>query len=860
MCKRSFVGALFVFFLSHALFGQQQQLDSLRRVLKETRDLRTLVDIHFEIAFIVYDQDIKMGFEESLLAYKLSREANYLKGEKKALSLIGFKYFLDGDHPMAMNYFRQSEAIDDKVDPVSAGYNWTLMGNLYRVKTAYDSADMYYAKATAILKAANDKVYLSYAYKCIGVLRQLQYRLDDASRFYTRSLQLREEVNNKRGLIDSNIMLGSLEMSRSNYIKANEYFDIACDLIDKGFYDNVALKVSCYLNDGMVHQKLGDFEWAQTQLFKALNLLKDQNFAYLYARTSAEIGELYTERSQFDLALTYYFEALRNFEQLRSKKEMGDVLSGIAWVYKSQLNFSLALDFLARSEKVRESIKDSHGLSNCYNVRGLILFQKKQYAEALGELNRALEIRRKLNYKEGVADVIFNMALVYEEQGDFKKALDYQKESMEMEKAFGSDLGMGTSYNSIGELLIRIGEYSEAEHYLKQGFESASRTKSKLLLKTNYQFFSELFEKKKDFVKSLHYRKLYDEIKDSIYVTVNSTKIAEMQALYQVEQKNQEIALQNAKLSLQEDELARKNIIITSITSGIILTTLLAFITYRYSRNIRKANREITEQKEEIQAQSEELIEANETIGRININLESKVAERTLEVKQAYKELDTFFYRSSHDFRRPLTTFLGLAEVAKITVKDTNALELFDKVRETAMNLDRMLIKLQSISDLGAQQLVYKELFIEELIHQVIHSFRDLIAMKHIRASVHVEPNIVFSSYPAMVKIIIENLIENAIDFCGVDDPFIGISAWIRQGELVIKVKDNGQGIREEYFSRIFDMYFRASQHSKGNGLGLYIVKKSVEKLSGRIDFTSVEARGSSFEVILPSSQTMHVV
>ncbi len=131
---------------------------------------------------------------------------------------------------------------------------------------------------------------------------------------------------------------------------------------------------------------------------------------------------------------------------------------------------------------------------------------------------------------------------------------------------------------------------------------------------------------------------------------------------------NREISEQNEEITVQSEELRENNELLHNL------------------------NREIHEQKEEIEAQSEELIESNETISRVNARLEEKVEARTTELKQAYTELDTFFYRSSHDFRRPLTTFMGLAEVAKITVKDNVALELFEKINETARNLDKMLM------------------------------------------------------------------------------------------------------------------------------------------------------------------------
>jgi signal transduction histidine kinase len=68
----------------------------------------------------------------------------------------------------------------------------------------------------------------------------------------------------------------------------------------------------------------------------------------------------------------------------------------------------------------------------------------------------------------------------------------------------------------------------------------------------------------------------------------------------------------------------------------------------------------------------------------------------------------------------------------------------------------------------------------------------------------------------------------------------------------VIVIEDNGQGIAAEYQERVFDMYFRGSERSKGNGLGLYIVKKAVEKLNGTIRLETSFGAGSVFTIILP--------
>jgi signal transduction histidine kinase len=198
---------------------------------------------------------------------------------------------------------------------------------------------------------------------------------------------------------------------------------------------------------------------------------------------------------------------------------------------------------------------------------------------------------------------------------------------------------------------------------------------------------------------------------------------------------------------------------------------------------------------------------------------------------------------------------MGLAEVAKITVKDQNALELFSKVNDTAHYLDKMLVKLQSISDVGGQELVYKEIFLKEIFDTVCDTFREDLQRRNIKTFCEIDLNGSFYSYPALLRIIIENLVENSIFFSRVEDPTIHFKAYRQENDVIMEVHDNGEGIGKEYLDRIFEMYFRANERSKGNGLGLYIVSKAVEKLRGQLSLQSEVHKGSVFTITFPGNQ-----
>jgi len=198
---------------------------------------------------------------------------------------------------------------------------------------------------------------------------------------------------------------------------------------------------------------------------------------------------------------------------------------------------------------------------------------------------------------------------------------------------------------------------------------------------------------------------------------------------------------------------------------------------------------------------------------------------------------------------------MGLAEVAKITITDTRALSLFEKVNETAKGLDKMLIKLQSISDVGSTQLIFKEVYFSEIFNSVSDVFREEIKAKDIRIIIRDEISDSFLSYPGLIKIITENLVENSINFSH-PNTTIKLSASPVEGGVNLVIEDDGYGIDAEYTDRIFDMYFRAHERSKGNGLGLYIVKRVVEKLRGQIELSSTMGVGTIVRIFLPNHST----
>ncbi|HYG01976.1 MAG TPA: tetratricopeptide repeat-containing sensor histidine kinase [Chryseosolibacter sp.] len=855
---RRLLSLLILLYSASTAFAQSPRIDSLQQVLENTTDIKGRVDILNNLASDSYHYDISACKAFAAEALSLSESVQYTPGQRLALLHLGLSSYGNARYEEAFRYHRKGILLASLEDDLLA-YQFVMLGNVHLAAAHYDSAAMFYRKALSVERKLNSDRYVPYAYKNLARLHVTKWQNDSAAYYFEQALALYQQRRNQGAIAE--VWFGLVEVNKNlgRYDKAAEYIEKGCKVALS--LDDRLLKLTCLMSKGENHYKNGEYTAALHDLFKAIELMEGVDMPLQMTRLYLDLGDVYDALGQNEMSMKYFMEALRLAERIGARQETGKALSNIAWINKNQGNFKLAHEYLVKALKINRTIGDAHGLAYSYNIKGVIFLDDAKYDSALLFLNKALAIREKIGDKIGISTCKYNQGLVLEFTNQLDKALEKQFEALAIDETAGNKFTVGMSYNSIGSIYTQLRKFKDAAAYLRKAEETGKETGSLVLQANNVLYWSDFYRERGDFKKALEYFESYTTLDDSIYSEISAAKLAEMHALYQVEKKDQEIQLLNQERQIQENKIALQKtrinlqtIIIASIVLGLILVVMLALKTVQYNKQIKKAHRQITEKQEEIQAQSEELIEANAVIADINKDLEEKIAKRTKDLSRAYKELDTFFYRSSHDFRRPLTTFLGLAEVANVTVRDPNALELFDKVKDTAINLDKMLVKLQSISDLGSQQLVFKEVSLHELFDSVCDDFRDEIQRNGIETICEVCLQSPFVSYPAMIRTIIENMVENGIHFCARIDPFIRMKAYQDGDDVVLEFHDNGVGIARQYHHQIFDMYFRGNDRSKGNGLGLYIVKKAVEKLDGSVNFTSVHGSGTTFTVRVPNN------
>ncbi len=872
------------FLLPGYLLSQNHKIEQLKQAFEVETDKKK-VDTANELAGALYSYDFEAGFYYATYALELSQQIDYTLGKAMAQTSIGTYYFYKGEITESRRSYQRAliDSNEIKSDPFVAKI-YLRLTILFRQQATFDSAQYFLKKAAAFLPKDKENKLHGGFYATSGILKNLMGQREDAISELKTAIRIRTAMADTVRLSDTYRNLGLVYTDLAQFDSAENCFRISEQLIAKIQDPEVVMLL--YLSKGELYYLKGDIEAAIQHYNSAFEMLKQNTYRRYYARLLYKIGELYANQSDYSTAFLYLFDAVKEFEKINSKQNLAKAYTQIGWCYNFQNNYQLSIEHAKKSLRIASALEDWASYARNQDLIGNSLLHLGQSQRAMAYLDSAILLNNKNQIWRGVSFSLYNKALVHIQLEEPEAALEVLHQSIELSRAKGHTHVLVLASNEIGHLYLVNGDYTQALTHLTEAQRLAKQLPLPTQLLVNYRYFIDWSEQKNNAEDKIKYLNRYIELKDSLDLNNSRSRITEADALYQLQIKADEIqsildenAVQKEKIGVQNKQIGEQQtmLLVVGVCLFVVIILLVNNFLLLKARNksrekLKAQNKSIQEKTEEIQTQSEELQEANEylealneqlssknkkvekqkqKIKETNDNLELEVKIRTNQLSTAYNELETFFYSSSHDFRRPLTTYLGLVEIAKISVTDANALNLFEKVKETTLGLDRMLMKLQSISDISYVEQV--EVFnSQDYIKEVMVQLDALLKAKNIRIDIAAVPMEVKAKL-GLLKIVLFNLVENSINFCAGDGPSIRIDFYKKSEFLYLIVQDNGQGIAEGIRELVFGMYYRGNENSHGNGLGLYIVKKSVDRLEGTIHFDSVEKVQTTFEVKIPA-------
>lgn len=254
---------------------------------------------------------------------------------------------------------------------------------------------------------------------------------------------------------------------------------------------------------------------------------------------------------------------------------------------------------------------------------------------------------------------------------------------------------------------------------------------------------------------------------------------------------------------------------------------------------------------------TDKIAKAREDLSGLNLELNTKNEQ----LIRTNNDLDTFIYTASHDLKSPILNIEGLIGLLKQKLNREGVLQ-DDKEKLIKMivhSIDRFKFTIQDLTEIAKVQKNFEEsttlVNFEEVIEDVKDSIREMIRVSDaaIYCDTTEQPEINISR--KNLKSILYNFISNAIKYRSLErTPEIYIKTERLEGEVLLRIQDNGLGMDLRKENKIFLMFKRLHNHVEGTGVGLYIVKRIVDNMGGRIEVESTPGKGSVFKVYFKSA------
>ncbi|HAL81598.1 MAG TPA: hypothetical protein DCO83_04660 [Mucilaginibacter sp.] len=501
-------------------------------------------------------------------------------------------------------------------------------------------------------------------------------------------------------------------------------------------------------------------------------------------------------------AFEYYKKALKLFQSSKDLNGVGTVYENIGEVMIAQKNYDSAIDYLSKSIDIAIKQDDKDGMSSVYTDFGLCYARKNQNRLALSYLNKSLQIASEYKIVYNEAYALIGFATVYNLQKDYKNAYKYVIEGQKLAVKLGNLSIRSNAALQLNRALAGLGKYEEAYKLLRQ----------------------------------------YNDLNDSLNNNESIQKLTTYNLELDFATKQQLFAQQQKEKDLLYQQKIKQQRLINAIFLTIILGMVaISVVYYRQKRKQQKINLMLEEKNKEVLLQKTSIDDQAQKLNGLNI-----LKDRLISVL-------------AHDLRAPLSTLIGLFNLLQDdTISHEQMLQMIPgvlkKLEYTSDFLDTLLFWINSQMENFENST--KSFFIKDVVAYETESYHEQAALKGINLVDTVPDNIVIAADPNSIRIVIRNLITNAIKFSNENDT-IEVSARRQDDQnYVISVKDTGTGMSEDQLHKLFKSKVNSkagTNNESGTGMGMLFCKDLVEKCSGKIWVTSKQGQGTEFSFTVPA-------
>lgn len=665
---------------------------------------------------------------------------------------------------------------------------------------------------------SNPDSTLFYGHKSIDLSRKINYKTGIANglvqtahanffkgRFAQAQLEFNEafsiykDINDLSGLSNSYKLHGRMDNLLARYQEALYYLNLALD-INRRLKNNNEI-ADCYKNIGITYFSEGQNSTALDYYYKALYITLKNNDKKASAAIYNDIGVVLQGMEVYPKALEYYRKALNLLQSTNNLNGVGTINENIGEVLIAHKEYDRAIFHLTKAIIIAKKQDDKDGMSSVYTDLGLCYSHKNQFGLAKAYMDTSLQIASKYKIVYNQAYALIGMATMYNLQKDYKNAYLYATQGQRLAGTLKNLAVRSNAALQLNKTLAGLGRYDDAYQMLRR----------------------------------------YNELKDSLNNNESIQKLTSYNLTLDFASKEHQIAEQQR----EKDELYKQRIKQQRLINTVFLTIIAAMLAvsivyYRQKRKQQKINAMLEEKNREVLQQKADLDDQAQKLNNLNV-----LKDRLISVL-------------AHDLRAPLSTLRGLFSLLQDeTISHEQMLDMIPgvlkKLEYTSDFLDTLLFWINSQMDNFENSA--KSFYVKDIVAYEAESYYEQARLKGITLIDSVPQEVVASADPNSVRIVIRNLITNAIKFSSQDDT-IEITA-IQQDDnnYIISVKDTGIGMTDDQLGKLFKSKVNSNtgtNNESGTGMGMLFCKDLVEKCSGKIWVTSKQGHGTKFSFTVP--------
>jgi len=379
----------------------------------------------------------------------------------------------------------------------------------------------------------------------------------------------------------ANVMVDSLINLSKNY--SNTPLDSAIIFGQKAWsiaeaigYERGLVNAGSALADA--YDKQGEKENSRDIAEHVLKTAKDNGSSDLLGKAHNTMARVYQNMRLYDLAFEEYNKAIQHLKASENQADLALAYNNLGRMYQEKGDTEQAIEYYTKCGNIaRENDNEKLALIIMINMAGIYKDQGK-HDKAMQEYLAALELNKRVNIKRAYGPVYINLASIYTTADDLENAKLYLDKALEFAKETGSINFKEICLTKAGKYHYYKGEYKEAIKILENALSETIGTKQHLYKTEIAETLTFCYEELNNFEKAFYYQKIFNAYNDSLFSINNTQKLAELESKY------------NYEKILREEELRqqKKDLLMLSVSLGLLLVLLIAFVTIRRQKTLGK--------------------------------------------------------------------------------------------------------------------------------------------------------------------------------------------------------------------------------------------------------------------------------